>query len=455
MERFPSPAAAMGYIPNPAAAMDYIPDPTAAMDYIPSPTAALDYIPNPTAAIPSPTAAMDYIPDPTSALEYIPNPAAAMDYIPTQSTVMAGIPQPGLLPSMPQTAAAAKTTAKLLTSPIWLAAKYNSSITFKDNAICTLLWAEYEDELKDLSALKEQQAEVRAWEERFPSWFASTYPTCKYTTETAVATDGPHRRLHVNLHISRPSATHDASLPLIICFHGGGMCKGSPLDKPFTDLLERYNKTCNIVSVDYRLAYEGARWPDPVDDGMAALKYCVNNIGGSDRIVMTGYSAGAYLTVACALKAKAEGIKVHHVLPIAPNTHIDADGSRARSEVGKMHGKTGYFDRNNSMPNDHMKHHWHDMWVKPEDRKKTEHDLRTWDYKGFPTTSIFAFDGDATSGEALELHEKILAAGGQSTLVREGASHIVGGKSPFSHEAVTAEFDKALGMHMVYEPLPL
>ena len=469
MDYIPNPATAMGYIPNPVDAVDYIPNPVDALDYIGDvdPLVAMEYM-DPRAATGAATAAMDYIPDPTAAMDYIPDPTAVVEYIPnptaslpSQETVIAAIPQPGLLPSMPQVTTAAKTGVKLLTSPFWMAAKYNSSITFKDNAICTLLWADYGEEA-DLDALKEQQAELRSYEQRFPAWYAVTYPTCAYTTETAVSGNwrwapdvGAHQRLHVNLHISRPSGMHDASLPLIICFHGGGMCKGSPLERPFPDLLERYSKTCNIVSVDYRLAYEGARWPDPIDDAMAALKHCVNSIGSSNRIVVTGYSAGAYLAVACALKAKAEGINLHHVLPIAPNTHIDADGSRAKSEVGKMHGSMGYFDRNNSMPNDHLKRDWHDLWVKPEDRKKIGHDLRTWDYKGFPTASIFAFDGDATSGEAVELHEKILAAGGQSTLVREAASHIMGGISAFSHKSVRSEFDKALGVHALQEPLPL
>jgi len=337
---------------------------------------------------------------------------------------------------------AVKTAAKVITFPVWMGAKYNTSIGIKDNAICTLLWAGYDyiaETTETLAKNQAAQAKSRVEDEKFPEWFKTTYPDNAYSVETAKASDG----YEVKLHMSRPPQNVDsAAAPTILNFHGGGMCKGSPFDTTFKALLERYGSSAVIVSADYRLAYEGSNFPDAIEDAIAAVRHCSEH---SSKLILTGYSAGGYLTVAAALKAKEENIQLHHVLPIAPSTHIDVDGSRAASEVGKTHGELGYFSSANSMPNEAMNHMWQTMWVKPEDRNRKEHDLRTYSYSDFAKTTVIAFEGDATSGEAIELHNTIIAAGGKSSLVREGASHVLGGIFALSYDSVAAAFDEALG----------
>lgn len=63
-------------------------------------------------------------------------------------------------------------------------------------------------------------------------------------------------------------------LPLLIYFHGGGFCVGSPAWKCYHDFLSKLASTadCIIMSVNYRLAPEH-RLPAAFEDGSTAIKW--------------------------------------------------------------------------------------------------------------------------------------------------------------------------------------
>ena len=93
-------------------------------------------------------------------------------------------------------------------------------------------------------------------------------------------------------------------------FHGGGYVYGD---------LDTHDSTCRflateaavrVLSVDYRLAPEHP-FPAPIEDGMAALRYAVDNAAdlGADpsAIAVGGDSAGGSLAAVVARLARDEG----------------------------------------------------------------------------------------------------------------------------------------------------
>jgi acetyl esterase len=91
-------------------------------------------------------------------------------------------------------------------------------------------------------------------------------------------------------------------------FHGGGMVAGSAamMDIPNRELAEKLGVV--VVSVEYRKAPEFP-WPAGPDDALAVARWLVDHAGaefGSERLLIGGESAGAYLTAAVALRIRDE-----------------------------------------------------------------------------------------------------------------------------------------------------
>lgn len=91
-------------------------------------------------------------------------------------------------------------------------------------------------------------------------------------------------------------------------FHGGGMVTGTAtmMDIPNRDLAKQQQVT--VVSVDYAKAPERP-WPAGPDDGVAVARWLVDNAArelGSDRLLIGGESAGAYMTALVALRVRDE-----------------------------------------------------------------------------------------------------------------------------------------------------
>jgi acetyl esterase len=97
------------------------------------------------------------------------------------------------------------------------------------------------------------------------------------------------------------------SLPVILFFHGGGWVSGSI--ETHDNLCRRLAKEASavVVSAGYSLAPE-AKFPTPVDEGYAALKWVRENAASlnadADKIVVAGDSAGGTLAAAICLKSR-------------------------------------------------------------------------------------------------------------------------------------------------------
>lgn len=104
-------------------------------------------------------------------------------------------------------------------------------------------------------------------------------------------------------------------VPGVVWIHGGGLILGSSdWDAVFLD--ELVAKTgCVAVSVEYRLAPE-TPYPGALDDCYAALEFLhghADELGvDASRLAVGGFSAGAGLAAACALRARGGGIPLVH-----------------------------------------------------------------------------------------------------------------------------------------------
>ena len=97
----------------------------------------------------------------------------------------------------------------------------------------------------------------------------------------------------------------DQKFPLVVHYHGGGFCLGSPFMKPFHNFLVSLASEANVVviSVDYRRAPEHAL-PVAHEDSWAAMQWIsahsngqgpepwLNQYANFRRIFMAGESAG-------------------------------------------------------------------------------------------------------------------------------------------------------------------
>lgn len=91
----------------------------------------------------------------------------------------------------------------------------------------------------------------------------------------------------------------------LVWAHGGGFAFGD-LDMPEADFVARTLAAAGttVVSVDYRLATGGIRFPVPLDDVIAAWEWTHARRGelGLDRLAIGGASAGGNLAAAAALR---------------------------------------------------------------------------------------------------------------------------------------------------------
>ena len=104
---------------------------------------------------------------------------------------------------------------------------------------------------------------------------------------------------NLSLRIFKPAAVR----AVVLSIHGGGFFLGNAgTDDAFHDYLAT---TCNVavVSVDYRLAPENP-FPAGIEDCKAAAKWLVENVKkefGTDKIFISGPSAGAHLSAVIAI----------------------------------------------------------------------------------------------------------------------------------------------------------
>ena len=120
----------------------------------------------------------------------------------------------------------------------------------------------------------------------------------------------------------------------ILHIHGGGFALGSAEGSVGLASSLARKTGMRAVSVDYRLAPEHP-YPAALQDVTAAYRALVEQVGGADRIVVSGESAGGNLAVGLLIVGKAEGLTMPAAaLLLSPMTDLTVTGS---SYAGKAH----------------------------------------------------------------------------------------------------------------------
>jgi acetyl esterase len=119
--------------------------------------------------------------------------------------------------------------------------------------------------------------------------------------------DGPAGSLPIRIYT--PTA-HEAPLPVLVYFHGGGFTVGSiETADPISRYLAR-EAGCIVVNAGFRLAPEDP-FPAPVDDCFAALQWAAANAatfgGDPARLAVGGDASGGTYAAVCALMARDAG----------------------------------------------------------------------------------------------------------------------------------------------------
>ncbi|CAO0796503.1 unnamed protein product [Mucor circinelloides] len=111
----------------------------------------------------------------------------------------------------------------------------------------------------------------------------------------------------VNVHIYRPSGSHDTVLPAVLYIHGGGWATETKGSYSYVCAKLAGQAECAVIFVHYSLAPE-ARFPTAIEECYAVLNWATNpNNSGFLKIdptcvAIAGDSAGANLAIAVSCK---------------------------------------------------------------------------------------------------------------------------------------------------------
>ncbi|MBB3036840.1 alpha/beta hydrolase [Hoyosella altamirensis] len=162
------------------------------------------------------------------------------------------------------------------------------------------------------------------------------------------------------------NAPPDATLPVIVYYHGGGFTVGSSEDTDFIARKLSHSNDALVVSANYRLAPEFP-FPAPFDDAMGVYKWVAENAarlgGDARRIAVGGDSAGSNFAAAVPLRARDEEVRVPDAV-ILLGAFTDFHGERWESFMrmaprGIVYDSAFFgFIRGAYLPNTEWSHPW-------------------------------------------------------------------------------------------------
>ncbi|MCE2994823.1 MAG: alpha/beta hydrolase [Flammeovirgaceae bacterium] len=145
------------------------------------------------------------------------------------------------------------------------------------------------------------------------------YPLAEGVSATEVSLNGvPAEKL---------TGSDTSGTATLLYLHGGGYVIGSP--KSHSHMVAQFVATSGMsaYSVDYRLAPEHP-FPAAIDDAVLAYRALLDQGIPASKIIISGDSAGGGLTMATALKLKAEGLpQPAGLFVISPWANLQQEGA--------------------------------------------------------------------------------------------------------------------------------
>ena len=281
--------------------------------------------------------------------------------------------------------------------------------------------------IADIDSYEELMADPAA-AARFQAYSAPAEPYALPELDiTEVTAPGPHGAVPIRIYRPVGSAEREESLPGLLWAHGGGF-RGGDLEMNEANVVSAElaaRAGAVVVSVDYRLAVDGVRYPVPLDDVSAAWAWFVGAAVGlgidPGRCSLGGASAGSNLATAVAARLRdvADPAALPHALLLAyPVVHfpVPALTQSVAQEMAQLptmlrfHASTNeqmfgnYVGRVSALPGE----------VSPGSQ----------DLTGFPTTRVVVseYDDLRSSGELLvrQLRESGVAV---ESYLAEGMLH--------------------------------
>ncbi len=169
------------------------------------------------------------------------------------------------------------------------------------------------------------------------SAFAQNYKTAKDIVYHSKNETDEYRKERCKLDIYYP--TGKKNVPTLIIFHGGGLESGN---KQIPEHLKENDIV--VVAPNYRLSPR-ATHPAYIDDAAMAVSWVMENIkeygGSTDKIYVSGHSAGGYLTLMLALDKSylqqygvdADSIAGYFPISGQTNTHYTIRKERGQSQT--------------------------------------------------------------------------------------------------------------------------
>lgn len=288
--------------------------------------------------------------------------------------------------------------------------RYNCSIDLTDNLLCTALYFV----MKFVPEKKAMENDRKGAREAFRKWVAAREHLACCCEKVRVPFDG----YEVEVWSTQPKDKDPSELATILYFHGGGMKTGYATDSSYKNLVEHYGHVCVVASAEYRISLDGHKYPKSIEDCMAAIRALSKR---TPCLMLTGVSAGGYMTIATALRCRDERIPVAQIVPMSAGQHIGLDPM-----TGAEKGSASLCGRANSLSVEFYVHCLKELWVAEEDwhtKAEKGHDLRTWDYRNIAPCTLICGSYDITHAENVEIAERINMAGGTVSLHVCRATH--------------------------------
>ncbi|MGW3566078.1 alpha/beta hydrolase fold domain-containing protein [Streptomyces sp. NPDC000941] len=174
--------------------------------------------------------------------------------------------------------------------------------------------------------------------ERFAEYFRDPreWSTPDLTIEDRMVS-GPHGEIPVRIYTPRTEPRR-----ALLWLHGGGFM-GGDLEMPEAHVVSAElaaRAQALVVSVDYRLAVDGVRYPVPVDDAHAAWLWLADSgLTPSGPVALGGASAGAALALSTAIRLRDQGEPCPGALLLAypfvhfPTPALDDETAAAMREL--------------------------------------------------------------------------------------------------------------------------